>query len=166
MANRSFQDTQYTLIKREVRLYAAVAVGAAGAVTLKKWVYPTLGAGPNARTYQDAPLATSLPSGVPGALQYNAGAEGVRSVTRTGVGAWTIKLQDNYQRLTALSFITENTTGAATVITVAKGPATGMDAVGGSEITVVFSSAASTPADPAEGDLILLSITLADGTEP
>lgn len=173
MADRSFQDKQYALIKREVKLYAAVDVGVGGAVTLMKWNYPTFGAGASAnispRTYSAAPLATALPTGNANPLQYNAGAEGVRSVVRTGTGAWTIKLQDNYQRLLDVSYLTENVSGASTVVSCARLASAGsvnFNAVGGSEFAVLFSSAAGVAADPASGDRILLSFTLADATEP
>lgn len=170
MADRSFQNINYTLIKREVGIYAAVDVAAAGAVTLLKWNYPTFGAGASAnitpRTYSAAPLATALPSGAASPLQYNAGAEGVRSVTRTGTGAWTVKLQDNYQRLMGVSFICENATGVATVVAVSSANTGSMSASGGSEVKLVFSSSSGVAADPASGDRILLSFKFADATEP
>ena len=59
MANRTFIDSNFTIIKRKVELYAAVSVAAAGAVTLQKWVYPTLGQGALNRTYTTAPTSST-----------------------------------------------------------------------------------------------------------
>lgn len=167
MADRTFIDKQYSLVKRRVELYAAVLVGAAGAVSLRRWNYPTFGAGPNARTYTAAPPANALPTGSPYPLQHQCGAEGVRSVTRTGAGLWTVQLQDNYQRVLGLSVTTDVAGGLATVIAAALNTTvTNMASVGGSTIGVALLSATGTALDPTAGDLILLNLTLADATEP
>lgn len=167
MADRTFVDKQLCLVKRRVELYAAFLVGAAGAVTLRKWNYPTLGAGPNARTYTAAPLAGALPSGAPYPLQYSAGAEGVRGVTRTGVGLWTLRLQDNYQRVLGASITTDVAGGLATVLHCAlNSTITAMATAGGSTIGLALLSATGTAADPAAGDIILLKLDLQDATEP
>ena len=167
MANRNFIDKQYALIKREVHLYGAFLVGAAGAVTLQKWNYPTLGAGTGARTYTAAPLANALPSGAPYPLQYAAGAEGIRSVTRTGAGAWTVQLQDNYQRLMMVSESVQNATGVVTTADVGiSSTITNMTANGGSIIGLQLLNTAGGAADPASGDLVLLTFILNDATEP
>lgn len=167
MANRTFMDQQYTLIKRRVDLFAAVSVGAAGAVTLQKWNYPTLGTGPLARTYSAAPLATALPSGAPYPLQYAAGAEGIRSVTRTGTGAWTVQLQDNYQRVLGVTFNIQKAGGAGATVQIGiDSTITNMASNGGSTIGLLLMSSTATAADPASGDVMLLHFILADATEP
>ena len=167
MANRSFQDKNYTVIKREITIYGAVSVGAAGAVTLKKWQYPTLGAGANARTYVTATSANTLPSGNPYPLQYFAGAEGIRSVTRTAAGLWTIKLQDNYQRVLYVHAQGSLAGGLSAIVAAARNTTVdSMTAQGGSEFGIALLSATATALDPASGETILLEIKLADGTEP
>lgn len=176
MANRSYQDMRYTLAKREITLYAAVGITGATTIALQTWKYPTLGAGTNARTYQPAPLANALPSGPgPWPLQYGAGAEGVRSVTRVGAGLWTFQLQDNYQRLVMVNAAVQTSanTGAAPFIAANIVGGTGsnaqqMSANGGSIFTVAFQTASTVVGDPSTtaGDIVLLKFDLLDGTEP
>ena len=165
MADRSFIDKSYRLVKRRVDLYAAVSVGAAGAVTLLKWNYPTFGAGPNARTYTAAPTANALPTGAPYPLQYGCGAEGVRSITRTGVGQWLIQLQDNYQRHFGVGVTLEIAGGVTTGQLAINSTTTNMNANGGSVIglTTIVGGVA---ADLAAGTIANLRIFLADATEP
>lgn len=167
MADRTFIDKQYSLVKRRVELYAAVLVGAAGAVSLRRWNYPTFGTGPNARTYTAAPPANALPTGAPYPLQYQCGAEGVRSVTRTGAGLWTVQLQDQYQRVLGVSFTADLAGGLSSTVAVAlNSTITNMTSAGGSTIGLALLSATATAADPTAGDLILLRFDLADATEP
>jgi hypothetical protein len=167
MANRTFVDKQYTMLKRRVELYAAFLVGAAGAVTLRKWNYPTLGVGPLARTYTAAPLANALPTGAAYPLQYACGAEGFRSVTRTAAGLWTLQLQDNYQRVLMAQVTTDVAGGLATVIACGlNATITNMASAGGSTIGLALLSATGTALDPTAGDLVLLRLDLADATEP
>lgn len=167
MANRSFIKDSWTLVKGEVRLYAAVSVGAAGAVTLQKWNYPTLGAGQRAGvaplTYSAAPT-TAAGQGWPtlGAT----GAEGVRSVTRTGAGLWTVQLQDGYQRCFGVDISTQNATGIPTIVACGIGSAISMNATNGATIPIGLISATGVAADPADGDLILLTIKLQNASEP
>jgi len=167
MATRSFVDKQYVLIKRQVTLYTAVSCpGGTGAVTPQKWVYPTLGAGPNARTYQAAPAATALPSGVPYPLQYTSGAEGIRSVARTGVGLWTFTTQDNYQRLVQVSWVQQLAGGVGDIIAVGRNTTPdSFAAQGGSVFGISLMSATATVKDPV-ASTILFTFVFADGTEP
>lgn len=167
MANRSFIDKSYSMVKRRVDLYAAVSVGAAGAVTLLKWNYPTFGAGPNARTYTAAPTANALPTGAPYPLQYGCGAEGVRSVTRTAAGLWTVQLQDAYQRVLGVRATVDLAGGLSAIVGAALNTTiTNMNSNGGSTIGVALLSATATALDPAAGSVVLLEFTLADATEP
>lgn len=164
MANRSFIDKSYTMVKREVRLYAAVDVGVEGAVTLQKWNYPVFGGGTNARTYTAAP---TTPAGQGYPLQYQTGAEGVRSVTRTAAGLWTIQLQDNYQRVLRVDAQGQLAGGTSAIVGVGlDSSTTDMDATDGSEVGIALLSATATALDPADGETILLTFTLADATEP
>jgi hypothetical protein len=173
MANRSFQDMRYALVKREVTLYAAVQLSSSGTViALQKWNYPALGQGAIARTYSPANVGAALTpqSGAPWPLQYNAGSEGVRSIVRTNVGLWTVTLQDNYQRVLMVNFLVQTAlTAAGTQAQTVSldGTVLNMGANGGSVLGVRFMSNSTTVAEPSVGnDLVLLKMDLADGTEP
>jgi hypothetical protein len=165
MSNRTFigrTDGTGTIIKREVRLYCAVAVGAAGAVTLQKWNYPTLGTG--GRVYSAAatgPAATGYP------LNYQAGAEGIRSVVRTAAGLWTVTLQDSYQRMVGLAGYSSLAGGLSAIVGVAENTTTSNFALqNGAVIGIALLSATATALDPASGEVVKLSFTLSDATEP
>lgn len=170
MANRSFQQENYTLIAREVTLYAAVLCNDGGSVRLQQWNYPTLGTGPLARTYSQAPNPPLFPSGSAYPLNTQGGAEGVQYVSRVAPGILDIKLQNNYQRCLSVEFTVQNTTGVSSNIVVVKAsdvdPLPRMTAANGSVIRVAFSTAAGAVADfPAE-TILLLKIVLADSTTP
>lgn len=168
MANRSFIDKQYTLIKGEVDIYFAVSVGAAGAVTLQRWNYPQMGAGSTApgRTYTAAPTtggAASFP------LMAAQGAEGVFSVVRTATGLWTITLQDAYQRMVGLSMYSSLTGGTSTVLAIHENTTITNMASGSpqrSVIGIALLSATATAIDPASGERINIRMTLQNNTEP
>lgn len=166
MANRSFGDKQgLMLIKRVVRLYPVFSVGVAGAVTLKKRQFTAMGA-------TSVAASSSLVSAPTTGVGYAVGdGAGVRSVTRTGSGAWTITLSDPYQYLLGVGLaLTSNSTGGLTAVNVgvnSSGDVTTNTAVGnGGTIKVVFSSAASTAADPGTTDTLVLELILGDATEP
>jgi len=168
MANRTFIDSSFTIVKREVRLYAAVAfTDEVGGITpaLQKWNYPQMGqVSAPARTYTAAPTTTPAGSGYP--LQYQTGAEGVRTVTRTGTGLYTFKMQDNYQRILRVDFIEQLAGGIPTLAGIGINTTlTDMDADGGSEIAICLASATATAADPAV-ETVLFTFTLADSTAP
>ena len=166
MADRTFQALNFTLVKKKVELYCAVSVAAGGAVTLQKWNYPQLGqtASP-AQTYTAAPVGvTGL--GNRGWQQYVSGAEGVFSVTRTGAGLWTVKLQDNYQRALGVAANGQLAGGLSAIVAVGvNSTITSMTAQGGSVIGIALLSATGTALDPAAGEVVLLTFTLADATE-
>ena len=166
MADRQFTQVQYTIIKREVRVYAAVSVGAAGAVTLQKWNYPQLGqTGAPAQTYTAATTATAA-LGNRWPLNTNAGSEGVYSVTRTAAGLWTVKLQDNYQRCLGVTVNGQLAGGLSAIVGAAfNSTLTNMQAQGGSVIGLALLSATGTALDPAAGEVMLLTFALADATE-
>lgn len=166
MAQRSFIDSNFTLVKREVRLYATISVAEAvtPVPTLLKWNYGTFGTGPNVRTYTAAPTGTVPSSAGNYPLQYQVGAEGVLSVTRTATGLYTLRLQDNYQRLVGMNAyaavaggtpvfakLTENTT------------ITNMGSPGGSLIGLAFWDFAAAAVDPI--GTVRLSFNLQDATE-
>lgn len=111
MANRQFNEVQMNLVKGVVTLYAEVAVGAAGAVTLKKRQYKAAGA--TATT-----PASSLVNAPTSGIDYAVGnAQGIRSVSAAGDGLWTITLSDPYLYLLGVSLAnTSNATGVPTVM--------------------------------------------------
>lgn len=166
MASRTFVDKQYTMVKRRVDLYAAVRGAGAAQPALQRWNYPSLGAGTLARTYTAAPTANALPTGAPYPLQYGCGAEGVRSITRLGVGQYTVQLQDNYQRVLMATCTTDVAGGVAAIRQCYLNTTnTNMAAVGGSIIGLTFTAGAAL-ADPAVGEILLLKFELSDATEP
>lgn len=167
MAERSFIDKTYTLIKRPVDIYCSIAVGAAGAVTLQKWNYPTLGGGVNKQTYTSAPTGSVTAQAGNYPLRYQYGSEGVLSVTRTATGLWTIVLQDNYQRLMGVPYYVSVAGGLSNIVSIAENSTvTNMNAAGGSIIGLALLSSSATAADPTSGHVIRLNFRLADASEP
>lgn len=159
MANRTFQQKQLTLIKRKVELWAQVAVGAAGAVTLKKTTY----------TGGTVSTTNAPTSGV--GYDYSNG-EGIRSVARADTGKWTVTLSDSYLLLKGVQLVeTSNTTGVPTaaavgVVSGSTNVQTNTATGNGGVVTVQFVDFAGSAVDPASGDTITLKITLQDASEP
>ncbi len=145
MANRDFQQFQSSLEKGLVQLHCRVSVAGGGAVTLQKW-------NPATRTYSSA--ATS------GVGTYAVGAQGIKTVARTGTGAWTIVLQDSYQRLLDVKVLTTAASGVLTVINAAVDATTDVTSNTAPTIKILLNSATATAADPASGDKIDLTFTL------
>lgn len=155
MSNRTLQQRNLTVIKGEVGVYCAVSVAAAGAVTLQKWNYPTLGTG--GRTYTAAQTGTAA-LGYP--QQYQAGSEGVRSVARTAAGLWTVTFQDPYQRLIGLSVYSSLAGGLSAVVAVHENTTiSNLTAQTGGIVGIVLLSATGTAVDPASGERINLKFT-------
>lgn len=138
MANRSFSQYQYSMVKGRVTLFARVTIGATGAPTLTKW-------NPGTGTFTAAPTTGSGP--------YAIGCEGVKSITRISTGVYNLLLQDTYQRLLEFDVIFSNATGLPTT-----SPGlwtTGTDVrtlATGIKFTTINSSGAA--ADPASGDVM------------
>ena len=165
MADNTYTDVSYSVIKREVRLYAAVDVAAAGAVTLLRWNYPQMGqtAAPNS-TYT---AASVLPTGNGFPQLGQTGAEGIRSVTRTAAGLWTVKFQSNFQRVMRVDAQGQLAGGLSAIVGVGiNSTLLSMAAVNGSEVGIALLSATATALDPAAGTTMLLTFTLADSTTP
>ena len=100
---------------------------------------------------------------------YAGGSEGVFSVTRTGTGLWTVKLQDNYQRILHVYGVMSVAGGASNIISVTENSTiTNLAAANGSVIGVGLQSATATLADPvaAATTLVRLFFILGDATEP
>lgn len=166
--NRTCNEKFLSIVKRPVAIYGVFNVGAAGAVTLQQYNYPTFGAGPNARTYTAAPVGPALPaSSGQWPAQYRAGSEGIYSVVRTGTGLWTITFQDNYQRLIGLSCFTRKAGGVATISDIAENTTISSMANGsGSIVGLTLLNGAAAAADPASGDQLVITFEFQDATEP
>jgi len=167
MANRSFDQQDLTIQKRVVSLFGVFTLSGT-TPALQKWNYPTLGTGANARTYTAAPIAAAPPSGTgPWPLQYSGGCEGIFSVVRTATGLWTIKLQDNYQRLLGIAGFQTIAGGTANIVGFSENSTlSAMGTAGGSVIGLALLSATGTLADPTSGSSITLRLRLHDATEP
>lgn len=166
MANRNFDQYDLTIQKRIAHLWGVFSMSGTTPV-LQKWVYPSLGgasAGSSPRTYVAAPATgggTSFPT------RYAQGAEGIFSVARTGVGLWTVTLQDNYQRLLGLRVDMALAGGLANVTDIAENTTfSNMAATGGSVIGLTLLSGTGVAADPSNGALVRIEFVLHDATEP
>jgi hypothetical protein len=158
MGGRNLSNDQGNADKGLVKLVFVVNVGAAGAVTMEQW-NPS---GANPRTYSAASTALT-PQG---------GFRGVQGVSRTGTGAWTVKLQNSYQRIVSWNAFSQIAGGLAAA------PNSAINLTGtnvntqvnwagnntGPQINIQFLSAASTAADPASGEQIVCCIELQDST--
>ena len=155
MANRQLQQFTGTLLKRVVKLYVTVKYTSSGnVVALQKWNYQT-------KALAAAPTATGI-------SPYQTGEAGIKSVARTGTGAWTVVLQDSYQRLLGVNFLgTVAASGVSTIVAMGTNT-TGTDVTSNTAPTIklVLSSATATAADPADGDYINFELILADASEP
>lgn len=166
MANRTFIDKNYSLVKRVVQLFADItAVEAGASVTLNQWNYGTFGVGPTIRTYTAAPTTPAVPSSAgnyPG--QYQIGSEGVMAVARTATGLWTLRLQDNYQRLIGLNFFVAAAAGTSAVGKLNENTTiSNYTAAGGSLIGLAWLDFAGAAVDPIGH--VRLHLTLADASE-
>ena len=169
MGTRNYVEKQLTIVKREVRIFCTVSVGAAGAVTLQKWNYPVFGSTTTpSSTYTAAPVVAAPPAGTASwPAMYQGGSEGVFSVTRTATGLWTVKFQDSYQRLLFLDGHIKVAAGASNIVAIAENATiSNVQTAGGSVVGVALLSSTATVADPTSGHIVNLSFTFADATEP
>ena len=164
MGTRQYKQNQsLKLLSRVVTLYPVVTVGAGGAVTLKKRSFAAMGSGSVAPSFSltDAPTTGNGYAVGDGA--------GVRSVARTGTGAWTITLSDPYQYIIGVRGNTGHVTPTATVNMVvydtSSTPSTNT-ALGNGGVILVVWFAATTATDPADGDTCYLEIILGDSSAP
>lgn len=165
MASRAYLNQYWSLLKGVTLVRCRVSVGAAGAVTLQKYVWPA--GAPNSGSLGTYAAASTSGGGTSWPSQYQQGTEGVRSVTRTGAGLWTLVLQDNFQRLLDLSMYTSLAGGLATCLAVAENTTiTSLGTAGGSTIGVALLSATATALDPASGDIVTLNMVLQNASEP
>lgn len=168
MANRSFIDSNFSIVKRVVRLFATISVSGdvTPVPTVQKWNYPVLGTGPNARTYTAATAASALPSGAPYPQQYAAGSEGILSVVRTAIGKYTLTLQDNYQRLININAYAAVASGTPVFAIVTDNTTiTNLGSTSGTGIIgLAFWDFAAAAVDPVGA--VRLALDLADASEP
>ncbi len=160
MANRFGQQFRLSIDKALWDIYAVVAIGATGAPTLKFW-NGALG------TYSNA--ATS------GA---GAGAEGVKSISRTSAGLYVFTLQDSWRRLITAdvqilnaagipqSSTTASTAGGLVMGVLSGASDTNVASATAPIISVQFSAPTSSSvttliaADPTSGDSLRFHFTL------
>lgn len=161
MANRYFMNQSYSLVKGEVRLYAAFTAAELASPTLLEWNYPQMGQGTTApaRTYTAAPTtggAATFP------LTAAQGAEGIFSVARTAVGLWTVTFQDGYQRLIDLHGYVSVAGGSTNVVAIHENTSI-TNLMSGTPpraiVGVSFLSATGTLADPTTGARVQLCFT-------
>jgi hypothetical protein len=131
------QDAE-AAVARRFTIDAHVAIGATGAPTLKKFNHTT-------GVYGDA--------GTTGWL-------GVKSISRTGTGAYTITLSGPAQRLLGLRADFTSASGAAAAPIVGILDATDVRSNSAPVIRILCQSAAGVAGDPASGELMHLVIEL------
>lgn len=161
--NRFTVDKLNSFMKGLVLLHARVLMSGTTPL-LQKWGYPAINSG-SLGSYSNAPTSVVGSGGI-GTAQI--GAEGVKSIARTGVGLWTVTLQDNYQRLLAAPWVTQSFAGGLSTIVVAgeNTSITSMSASGGSVIGVALLSSTGTAADPATATSLDLVMFLQNSTAP
>lgn len=152
-----------------VHLFASFSVSEAvtPVPTLQKWNYPTFGTGANARTYTSVAAPGTLPTGAAYPLQFQYGAEGVFSVTRTAIGKYTLALQDDYQRLMYVDAYASVASGTPVFAKVTENT-TISDFSGagipGAIVGLAFWDFAAAAVDPIS--VVRVHLILADATEP
>jgi hypothetical protein len=166
MANRTWNQPGDVLKSVRV-LRPIISVGGAGAVTLKKRQYNSVG------SIGNAPSVTLVNAPTSGVGEAFGDGKGVRSVARTGAGAWTITLSDSYIRLEGVLVAQIlNATGLVTsgfavgVVSASTNVATNNGVGNGGVIAVVLNNGSGVATDPASGDTIVLKLLLSDATEP
>lgn len=167
MANRSFLENQsLTLIKRVVALYPVVNVGAAGAVTLQKRVFSSVGAATSARSALNA-------APVSGVGYATGDGAGIKAVVRNSTGNWTLTLSDPYQALIqcTVQFANSGASFNAPLMVVDSNTSntnvqTNTSVGSGGKVTVQFYNGSGVATDPGNGDQAQFCILLLDATEP
>ena len=164
MANKTWQQGPYTLIKKLVKLYPVISVGAAGAVTLKKRQFTAAG------TTNVGPSSSLVSAPTTGVGYVVGDGAGTRSVELGTAGLWTITLSDAYLYLVGVSIVkTKNATGVplASSVGVKTDSVTTNTAVGnGGSLVIQLVDYAGVAVDPASGDVLTLEISLGDASEP
>ena len=161
MASRSFMPDAWSLYKGLTLIRARILMSGTTPI-LQSWSYPTLNSG-TIGSYVTAPSSGS-PNFAGGA---RFGAEGVRSVTRTGTGLWTFVLQDNYQRLLDWDVRQSLAGGLSTIIALGENTTiTSMTSAGGSTVGFALLDATANAADPATTTGVTITMLLQNSTAP
>lgn len=147
MANRWFNQFNYTVDKGVVNLFGVVNIGATGAPTLQQWK-PSVGGG---GTY---------------AAAVTGGFRGVKSITRTTTGVYVVTFQDTFQRVMSYGIVFQaptSTTPAAPIVTL-QTTGTNVGSLTSPQVTFNCQSATGSLADPASGEIMLLNFVLQNST--
>lgn len=162
MAQRSFMPEMWSLYKGLSLVRARILMSGTTPL-LQVWNYPAVNSG-SSGSYT---TASSTGAGTTWPSQYVGGAEGVRSVTRTGAGLWTFVLQDNYARLLDLAVYQSFAGGLSTIVAIGENTSlSDMTTAGGSTIGVALLSATATAADPATTTSVTVTMVLQNSTAP
>lgn len=96
------------------------------------------------------------------------GYKGVKSVTRNGVGDYTITLQDTYQKVLSAKFCVFSRTAAAPAISNAYIKSAATTTAGGGTVTIVtFGATMATPVEMgATVDRLLIELVLSNSNAP
>ena len=165
-ANRQFDQYDLTIQKRKVTLWAFVAVPTGTTPVLQKWNYGAFNTGSVVNMYS---AAATTGGSTTAFNKYAQGSEGIFSVARTGVGLWTLTLQDPYRRLLHVHGDMSIAGGLANIIAVVENPSvTSIAAANQGVVGIALLSATATLADPTASATTLLRIQLElqDATEP
>jgi len=161
MAQRDFKPYLWSILNG-LTLIRGHFVMSGTTPVLQKWTYPAPNSGAIG-SYSSA--ATGGGGG--GGFGSTAGAEGVKSVARTGAGLWTVVLQDNYQRLLNLRVHQALAGGLSTIVAAGNNTTiTSMTTAGGSTIGVALLSSTGTAADPGDTTFVTLEFELQNSTAP
>lgn len=93
--------------------------------------------------------------------------KGIKSITRNGVGLYTVVLQDGYNKFLGLDVVNSNSTGisaAPNCNLVSTG--TNLSAAGGGTIKFQFVNGAGAATELANGDNIYMAFTLGNSSAP
>ncbi len=162
MANSTYFQNRYSKIKGIVDLYPVVSVGGAGAVTLKRRRYSSVGTSLTPTYSLDNAPTTGVGLAV-------GDGQGVRSVVRNSAGNWTFTLSEPYAYLVGVSVaLISNTTGAVTsplcpIAVDSDGTVVTTNTAlgnGGTIQVVLMASDGSTATDPASGDTLTFHFEL------
>ena len=143
MSGRNLSPYAGSLDKGLMRITCAVKQTAATTIAFQQW-------NPGTRTYSAAPAS---------------GFRGVKSVTRTATGLWTIVLQQPTQRLTGITLMPSLAGGlGACIIACNNTTITNENSTSSPQVGVALLSSTATAADPASGELIVLTLEFQDST--
>lgn len=162
MAQRSFMPDMWSLYKGLSLVRARILMSGTTPL-LRQWDYPAVNSG-SSGSYS---AASSTGAGTTWPSQYIGGAEGVRSVTRTGTGLWTFVLQDNYTRLLDLRVYQSLAGGLSTIVAIGENTSiSDMTTAGGSTIGVALLSQGANALDPDTATNVTITMLLQNSTAP